>query len=196
MNLFINWDHRLLGYLNAAAGKSNIVDAIVVFLGHYLVYFLAATLIAWWFVNSEKIKTRQAVTMAFFSFVIARFGVTEIIRALLPRQRPYWGHEVVQLIPKGAENSFPSGHATALFAIAMAVYFYNKKLGNWLFFIAVVVSIARVIAGVHFPSDVLAGAIVGLITAWIMERCLALKISKISAWLSSVSDKFLPFTSR
>lgn len=183
-------------FFNSWAGRSRIFDALIVFFGQYFVYILVATLILWWFINTDKIKSRQALTMAFFSFVIARFGVTEIIRAIFPRQRPYLAHQVVQLIPKGIEPSFPSGHATALFAIAMAVYFYNKKLGYWLFAVAAVVSVARVIAGVHYPSDILAGAVVGIITAWLMEWFLGVKISKLSAQASLFSDKFLPFTKR
>ena len=192
----MNWDYRLFGFFNSWAGGSRIFDALIVFFGQYFVYVLAAALILWWFVNSNKIKTRRALTIALFSFLIARFGVTELIRAVFPRQRPFLSHHVIQLIPKGAEPSFPSGHATALFAIAMAIYFYNKKLGYWLFAAAAVVCVARVIAGVHYPSDILAGAVVGIITAWLMERFLAVKIGKLSARASLFSDKFLPFTKR
>jgi undecaprenyl-diphosphatase len=196
LNLLLNWDYRLFEFFNSWAGRSRIFDALVIFFGQYFVYVLVVVLILWWFVNSNKLKSRQALIMALFSFIIARFGVTELIRAILPRQRPFLSHHVIQLISKGAEPSFPSGHATALFAIAMAIYFYNKKLGYWLFAVAAVVSVARVIAGVHYPSDILAGAAVGIITAWLMERFLGVKISKLSVRTSLFSDKFLPFTKR
>ena len=83
-----------------------------------------------------------------------------------------------------AENhcSFPSGHAAFFFALAMAVYFYNKKWGTWFFATAILITVARVIAGVHYPPDILGGAVIGIMVAYIVfyfaERTKSKKIIK------------------
>ena len=63
--------------------------------------------------------------------------------------------------------SFPSGHATFFFAMATAIYLYNKKWGIWFFVGAILISIGRVIAGLHYPSDILGGAIIGAFVAYV-----------------------------
>lgn len=99
------------------------------------------------------------------STIIARFGVVSFIRLFYQRPRPFLEYPVHQLIAKN-EFSFPSGHVAFFFAMAMAIYFYNKKWGAWFFAGAVLISLARVAAGIHYPTDILAGAIIGILTAW------------------------------
>ena len=68
-----------------------------------------------------------------------------------------------QLLYHSAGNAFPSGHATVAFAIATAVFLWNRTWGSVLYAAALVVGISRIIGGVHWPTDILAGALVG---AW------------------------------
>ncbi len=189
MGFILGLDYQLFEYFNGWAGKNAVFDASVVFFGHWAVYALGLVLVLAWFFNYNKLKTRQALVMAFISFVVARFGVTEIIRMLFPRPRPFLSHSVFQLIAKGNEQSFPSGHATALFAIAMAVYFYHKKSGIWLFVVAAVVSLARIIAGVHYPLDILGGAVVGVFTALLIEKFLGSRLKFLAQKFSDLTDK-------
>ena len=194
MNSLLNLDYRLFAYFNSWAGKNPVFDAIVIFFAHWAVYFLAAGLAASWFFNGNKLKSRQALVMAFISFIAARFAIAELIRSFAPRSRPFLAHQVTQLIVKDAEKSFPSGHATALFAIAAAIYFYNKKLGAWLFVIAALVSLARVIAGAHYPLDILGGAVLGIAAAWFFHRFFKEKFEAWTIKISGYYDKILPFT--
>lgn len=76
--------------------------------------------------------------------------------------------KVTQLINESG-YSFPSGHAAFYFALSMAVYLYNKKLGVILFVVSLIMGIARIYAGVHWPSDILGGIVVGVITALVVN---------------------------
>ncbi|HQA96039.1 MAG TPA: phosphatase PAP2 family protein, partial [Candidatus Colwellbacteria bacterium] len=62
-----------------------------------------------------------------------------------------------------ATASFPSGHVAFLFPIALAAWKYNKKLGIWLIAATILMGISRVIAGVHWMTDIAAGFLVGAI---------------------------------
>lgn len=168
------FDLALFYTLNNLAGQSRVGDGLIVFLASYLPYILTATFLLFLYVAT---CTRQEKLHIFWvtviSVVTARLGITEIIRFFYHRPRPFVTHQVHQLIPESAW-SFPSGHSAFFFALAMAVYLYNKKWGAWFFVAAVILNTSRVVAGVHYPSDILGGAVVGMLTAYIVF-CVARK---------------------
>ncbi len=65
--------------------------------------------------------------------------------------------DITPLFNPGDSNSFPSGHAAFFFALALAVYAVDQKFGQWLIAGATIISLARVMAGVHWPLDILGG---------------------------------------
>jgi undecaprenyl-diphosphatase len=73
------------------------------------------------------------------------------------------------LVPE-TDFSFPSGHMTFFFALSMAIYMYNKKWGIWFMAASLIMGIARIIAGVHYPTDILGGAIIGIIVGYFVTR--------------------------
>ena len=60
-----------------------------------------------------------------------------------------------------SDYGFPSGHASVFAALAVALLFINRKAGDWAVFFALIIGIARVIAGVHTPLDILGGFVLG-----------------------------------
>jgi undecaprenyl-diphosphatase len=100
--------------------------------------------------------------------------------------RPFIASPFVNpLFYHGANDSFPSGHASAFFSLATAMFYYlpqiNLPAGKagfrpiWvsLFFIgAILIGLARIVAAVHWPVDILAGAVLGIITAFIIVKIL------------------------
>jgi undecaprenyl-diphosphatase len=87
-----------------------------------------------------------------------------------------------KLIAENADfKSFPSGHAAIFFAIATAVYLYNKKLGIWFFVVAILMGMARIFVGVHWPSDILGGAVIGIISGIIVGKIFKKKTSQVDA---------------
>ena len=159
-------DITIFYFFNNLAGKSAVFDALIIFLADYFQYVLAAIFILFLYLESYQNRQKlQIFLVAAASMIIARFGVTNLIRFLYPRPRPFVIYEVNQLIQEGI-NGFPSGHAALFFSLAMAVYFYNKKWGVGFFSAAVLMSLARVIAGVHYPLDIFGGAAVGILSAY------------------------------
>lgn len=187
-------DYVLFEKLNALAGQNRISDLAFIFFAEYLVYIFAAIMILYWFINKDKLKARKATFLAFISFILAKFVFTDFVRYVYPVPRPFVASHVTQLIPKGNESSFPSGHAAAMSAIAMSVYFYNKKFAFWLFAAAVITGFCRVVAGVHYPIDIIGGFAVGMATSFAVEKITAAKLSGVTRMLSALSDKVLPFT--
>lgn len=93
-----------------------------------------------------------------------------LLKPMIARVRPYdlLGYEI--LVPRLADFSFPSGHTSASFAAATAIYAMNKRWGIVVFIFATLMGFSRLYLGVHFPSDVFAGALLGWAVATIVIR--------------------------
>ena len=161
-------DLKLFYFLNNLAGKSKIFDVFIVFLASYLQYFLIAVFFLFLYFSIYPKRKKLCIFLTVtISVIVARLGATEIIRFFYHRSRPFVVHQVNQLISIN-KWSFPSGHSAFFFAMAVAVCFYNKKWGIGFFIAALIMNISRIIVGVHYPSDILGGMIVGIITAYVV----------------------------
>lgn len=172
------YDTEFFYLLNNLSGKSEVFDWIIIFAAEYLEWFVAAAFLTFLyfsiFSNLEKWRIFLVVAV---SVVLSRFIVTEIIRFLYCRPRPFMAYTINHLVDN-ANCSFPSGHAAFFFALAAAIYFYpvkepkasngasNKKWGAWFFVAAILISLGRIIAGVHYPLDILGGAVIGILSAY------------------------------
>jgi undecaprenyl-diphosphatase len=74
---------------------------------------------------------------------------------------------------KSSVLSFPSGHSVTAFASATALAMMAPRLGKWVLLLAVLIAISRVIVGAHFPSDVIAGAALGMACTFLLRRAFA-----------------------
>lgn len=91
------------------------------------------------------------------------FVFVSIFRHYVNAPRPYEVTEVEPIIEKESTgNSFPSRHVFSAFVIATTLYFISKPLGIFLMIAGLLLAILRVVGGVHFPKDVIAGAIIGI----------------------------------
>jgi len=157
-------------YLNNLAGRSYIFDSFIVFCAEGLPYVLVAVFLAILIFSKKTYREKIKIFIfAGISIFLSRIVITEAIRYFYHVSRPFVNNNVNQLIFHEVSGSFPSGHATFFFALAMAVYLSLNKKWGWLFFAgAVLISLSRVIAGVHWPYDILAGAIVGVLSAFVV----------------------------
>jgi undecaprenyl-diphosphatase len=129
-------------------------------------------LLAWIFVASRGYTRRAARRGAVAAGLSA--GVSLVIASqlatLVGRPRPFVDepHTVHLLVAHAADPGFPSDHATAAFAIAVAILLRNRRWGLLALVMAIALAVGRVAVGVHFPSDVLAGAALGSATALLL----------------------------
>lgn len=161
-------DIKLFYFLNDLVGKSGIFDAIVIFLASHLQYILGIAFLFLLYLSAYPRRHKFYIFwVTIVSVVIARLGITEIIRFFYHRPRPFMVFPIQHLLTDN-EWSFPSGHSTFFFAMATAIYLYNKRWGMWFFIVAILINVSRVIAGVHYPSDILGGAIIGVIIGYLV----------------------------
>lgn len=161
-------DFLIFQKLNSFAGKYICLDSLAVFCAEYLGYILIAVLFLLLLKNSKKywpIAIKGLGTALF-----ARFVITELIRFLWQRPRPFIENQVNLLLSHEPTASFPSGHAAFFFALSAVIYFYNKKTGILFFIASFLISLSRVFCGIHWPSDILGGVIVGIFSAWFLHK--------------------------
>ncbi len=154
-------------FINNLAGHSVWLDRFMIFAADQMGYVLIVlVLILFW--NKDYFK--NVILVSWGSAIVARLVFVGLMRYLIYSPRPFLVLENVnKLMNHQFESSFPSGHATFYFALATGVYLYNKKIGRIYLVLAGLVGFARVFVSVHWPLDILAGAVLGVVTAVLVK---------------------------
>ncbi|MGN0136735.1 phosphatase PAP2 family protein [Anaerotignum sp.] len=113
---------------------------------------------------------RKRGLLLLFSLAANALVCNLLLKPLVNRIRPYdlLGYDI--LIPPVGDASFPSGHTSASFAAATALYAIDKRWGTAAYVFAALMGFSRLYLGVHFPTDVLAGAAIGVFMAKAVQR--------------------------
>jgi undecaprenyl-diphosphatase len=165
-----NLDYHLFKMINDLAGQFIIFNPLMRFLAADAEYLFYLSIIVYWFTRNKQI--RKMVAEAILS-ACAALGISGIIAHFFYRDRPFITHTVYQLIKHPANASFPSDHATGAFVIAIAIWLFRKREGIVWLFIAGCIGLSRVWTGVHYPADVITGALIGAITAYLIHLLFA-----------------------
>ena len=156
--------------INSWANQNEFLDWLMIFFADKLGYLmiLGVLFLAWR--SSDRFKI---LLLTIGSAVLARVLFVELIRYFFYNPRPYMIlGKVNVLMNHEVSSSFPSGHAAFFFALATGVYLYNKKAGHIYLFLAGLMGLARIFVSVHWPLDILAGAILGWATALMINKAL------------------------
>lgn len=174
-------DTSILLALNSLVGRSPALDAFLLFCADYLAYVALVLLavIVWKRAGSLRDKI-ELLTLSVGAGIISRYGVAELIRHFYHRPRPFLALPGdVHSLFTDPSWSFPSGHASFFFALSTVVFLYDRRLGYVFFALSAVITIGRVAAGVHYPSDILAGAVLGSLVGYLLYRFARPALSKI-----------------
>ncbi len=161
---------QLFYFFHNFAGKNIALDTAIVFFGQYYVFFLIG--IAAVFVYKDyRAGLRGHFTINLLG-LCATLGTTNVVmktfRYVYHHPRPFAALNIAHLLTEPT-YSFPSGHTILIFGLATGMYFYNKKLALFLYASGVVVGVARIAAGVHYPFDILGGIVLGILTGFVVE---------------------------
>jgi len=144
-------------------------------------FLIVAALVALWLAvpPGSQSRVRQGVIGAPIAAALA-LAMNAGIAALWTRPRPSMAHPAdVHLWFTGpsGDPSFPSDHSSAAFAVAFAILLVSWRSGAPMLVLAAAIAVSRVAIGLHYPTDVMAGVLVGLAAAalvmWIGRRPVA-----------------------
>ena len=169
-------DTTLFNFIHALAGKSGFFDAAGVFFAEYVSYFVVIAALIFLFASKQEWRERFTNTaFLMLSLVLARGILTPLLKFFVDRPRPYEALSFSPLLSSLDSAAFPSGHATFFFALGMAIFLILRSTGWWFLGAAFLIGLARVFVGVHWPIDIVAGALIGIASALFVKEILKSK---------------------
>ena len=130
-----------------------------------IVLALVAAIVLWMLIRGDK-RTRLAAIVLICTITFSDQLSSSIVKFMFERVRPCRELlDVRLLVSCGSGFSFPSSHAVNNFAGALILVFFFPRAKWWFFGIAAIVAFSRVYVGVHYPSDIIGGAVIGLCCA-------------------------------
>ena len=149
-------------------------DLTIEFFATFLIWFLYIGLIVLWFIDG-KIKKEQVIHALMASLIA--WTIAFLIKRFFPTVRPFITNgRDIDVLFKPTDGAFPSEHTALAFSLAVTVFMHDKKIG-WIFLIsALAIGIARIVANVHYPADILGGALIGSLVAVVVEKAHLFKL--------------------
>ncbi|MGX4607628.1 undecaprenyl-diphosphatase [Priestia sp. JNUCC 25] len=181
MDLFeMNVD--LFRTINNLGKEYTYLNNFFIFMAEYMVFVLAFIALIFWFTRREG--NRMMIISATISFILAEM-MGKIAGTLHSNNQPFAElSNVNKLIEKAVDNSFPSDHTILFFAFCMTFFMYQKRWRYIWIMLALVVGISRIWVGVHYPADVIVGAIISIFSTFIASFIVSrLNIIRKLLWL-------------
>ena len=173
------FDFAVMTWVNQFSQHSSAFNRVMMFIpgNELLKGAVVATFIWWaWFKrDKDRPLSREHVVATLVGCLVAIVLGRALALVLPYRARPMSAEELRFILPFGetptslgfdGSNSFPSDHAVLFFALSIGLLYVSRKAGLWaIAFSIVVVSFPRVYLGYHFPTDIIAGAVLGVAIA-------------------------------
>jgi undecaprenyl-diphosphatase len=178
--------------INDLGKQFTAVNPAMVFIAEYMVFFLALSVIVFWF--TRKGENRMMVICGGFSFILAEI-LGKLAGKIHSNHNPFAElSNVNQLIEKAVDNSFPSDHTILFFSFCVTFWLFKRSWGILWISLAFLVGISRIWVGVHYPADVLVGAFISSLASavvyFIIPRLQV--IQKLLAIYVKVEQAILP----
>jgi undecaprenyl-diphosphatase len=160
--------------LNSLAGRWLLADVVIrLLMNDYLITtVLVLFLFGLWF-SGESRGVRERNQLAVLSAIVAMFvgnGFVKLLNLVFYRPRPFASHTIHLLFYRPSDSSFPSNATSVGFSMATAVFLFNRKAGLAMYVLAFLLGFSRVCGGVHYPSDIVGGAAVGVAAAYFVVK--------------------------
>jgi len=154
-------NQSLFLWIHHFAGRYVFLDVAGIFFANYLAYLMVVAFLVLAYYEVGWRKKFYVLCEGALAVILARGILTELIRLFYYHPRPFVVFNFTPLIAESG-SSFPSGHMMLFFALAVTVWYVNRAWGVWFLALSAVIGVARIYVGVHWPLDILGGAVIGL----------------------------------
>src|SRR6185437_14477545 len=176
MDVLTGLDVSIFRALNHLCGSSPVLDRIVVHLEVLKGSLFMGIVGVLWYWPDKKMTRRREIILTIILAVAVSLVLNRIVSMLMPyRDRPMYSVGAnAPSFPWHADlehwSSFPSDNATYLFAIAAGFWLISNRWGFVFGVFAACATLARVYLGIHYPGDILVGALIGIVTSLAVNR--------------------------
>lgn len=153
-------DFQILDWIqaNLRCIVGDVLFPVITMFGNAGVFWITLTLALAIFPKTRKVAAGMAIAL-----ILCGVVGNLTLKPLISRLRPFYTNMNIELlIPMPSDYSFPSGHTMSSFAAAVAIWCRHKKWGVAAIVFAALIAFSRLYLYVHYPSDVLAGLILGV----------------------------------
>ena len=168
MEYLLGIDKWLFHLINS--GMANpVTDWIMPILTNRSTWFPIYIILFIWLIFKGKTRGRITFILLIIGIIASDQISSSLMKPFFERVRPcHIFPDINLLVNCGAGKSFPSSHASNNFMAAGILFWYNKSWGKYVFILAGLIAISRVFVGVHYPADILAGAILGILISFFL----------------------------
>jgi len=195
----MNWfDNQIISRLTDLVGKSNILDRIMILLAndYFIPVVIALMLLALWYMGrnaAERERNQRALIIAATAMGSA-CGFVLAFYHLSYHQHPFQEHpELMAVTMKIAypihDPPFPSNTSAVTFAAASSVWLWNRRMGLLMLIPAILMPLAKMYAALYYPSDILAGAALGIATGYFISKVAMPWFEPIVSWIFQVLQR-------
>lgn len=171
----------IFNYFFSFAHQSVLGDQIIIFLanGFSVILMLSGVLYVMYhnegkfspIQNYEVFSIRMKEIFVFCATGVFSWFTVSFLKTIFSTPRPYEILDIMPLFTYGSMDSFPSGHAAVFGALAFGLLFLHRSSGSILFaLLSVIVLVARIVSGIHFPIDIIGGILIGFLIAYFFHR--------------------------
>ncbi len=166
-------------WLNQWVGRSAALDALgrLIVSDYFVPVVLSLCLLGFWFTgddNSTRSTNQKAVLRAMIALGLANLAVLTI-NAHYFLARPFVDYPLdISLFYAPTDSSFPANPTALSFAMASGLWAANRKMGWLMYGVAAMWGLSRVFAGVFYPLDIIAGALIGMTVSYLVGVVLRL----------------------
>jgi len=144
-----------------------------------------AALMVWVVWRARTSPTRLAVSLLVPGATAIAYLISEGLKSVIREDRPCRNLVTLVDCPPIGDWSFPSNHSTIAAAAAIGLALAWRRLAPWVLPLALLMGFSRVYVGAHYPHDVLAGLVLGSVTAWLVFRYLSGPATRIARRLTA-----------
>lgn len=154
-------NETIFSYLYSFAHRNTTLDFLISFTAEWYGLIILATLFVYLFKHRDNPKKGVRDLFVVGVTAVGAWFIAHYFKNVFHTPRPFDLLSFVKPLIRESGFAFPSGHATFFMALASALWFYHKRLAVFFGFSALIIGLARVAAGVHFPIDIIGGLFFG-----------------------------------
>lgn len=173
-------NEAIFNYLYSFAHRSTALDFCISFIAEWYGLVILGALFIYLFKHKDNLRKGVTDLIVVSVTAVSAWFIAHFFKDVFQTLRPFDASPAVVPLVSESGYAFPSGHATFFMALASSLWFYHKRLAVFFGISALLIGIARISAGVHFPVDILGGLFLGYAIGTTLYKLIAGMTEKIS----------------